>query len=49
MKPEISRVLEVMAGALMVDVAPHVMPSYRQASVFASALTDPSASMVVAP
>jgi hypothetical protein len=37
-KPEISRVLEVMAGALMADVAPHVAPSYRQASVFASAL-----------
>jgi hypothetical protein len=37
-KPEISRVLEVMAGALMLDVAPHVTPSYRQASVFASAL-----------
>ena len=29
---------EVMAGALMVDVAPHVTPPYRQASVFASAL-----------
>ena len=38
MKPEIGRVLEVMAGALMVDVAPHVTPPYRQSSVFASAL-----------
>ena len=38
MKPELGRVLEVMAGALMADVAPHVTPSYRQASVFASAL-----------
>ena len=38
MKPDVSRVLEVMAGALMVDVAPNVTPSYRQASVFANAL-----------
>ena len=38
MKPDISRVLEVLAGTLMVDVAPNVTPSYRQASVFANAL-----------
>jgi hypothetical protein len=38
MKPELSRVLEVMSVALMTDIAPHVAPSYRQASVFASAL-----------
>ena len=38
MKPDIGRVLEVCASALMVDVAPNVTPSYRQASVFASAL-----------
>jgi hypothetical protein len=37
-KPDISRVLEVLAGTLMVDVAPNVTPSYRQASVFANAL-----------
>jgi hypothetical protein len=37
-KPEIGRVLEVSAMALMVDVAPNVAPSYRQASVFASAM-----------
>ena len=38
MKPDLARVLEVSAAALMVDVAPHVAPSYRQASVFATAL-----------
>ena len=38
MKPDIGRVLEVMAGTLMVDVAPNVAPPYRQASVFANAL-----------
>ena len=38
MKPEVGRVLEVSAMALMVDVAPNVAPSYRQASVFASAM-----------
>jgi len=37
-KPDIGRVLEVMAGTLMVDVAPNVAPPYRQASVFANAL-----------
>lgn len=38
MKPDIGRVLEVMAGTLMLDVAPNVAPPYRQASVFANAL-----------
>lgn len=38
MKPEIERVLEVCAVALMGDVAPHVAPAYRQASVFGTAL-----------
>src|SRR5262249_40411729 len=37
-KPEVGRVLEVCAAAMMLDVAPHVAPSYRQSSVFASAL-----------
>jgi hypothetical protein len=37
-KPDVARVLEVMAGTLMVDVAANVTPSYRQASVFANAL-----------
>lgn len=36
MKPTIGRALEVCAGTLMVDVAPHVAPSYRQASVFSA-------------
>lgn len=38
MKPEIGRVLEVCAATLMTDVAPHVAPAYRQASVFGTAL-----------
>lgn len=38
MKPEISRVLEVCAIGLMGDVAPHVAPSYRQATVFSTAV-----------
>jgi hypothetical protein len=38
MKPEISRVLEVCAVGLMGDVAPHVAPSYRQATVFSTAV-----------
>jgi hypothetical protein len=37
-KPELSRVLEVCAAALALDVAPHVAPAYRQASVFATSL-----------
>jgi hypothetical protein len=37
-KPDVSRVLEVCASSLMLDVAPNVAPSYRQASVFATAL-----------
>jgi hypothetical protein len=37
-KPDVSRVLEVAAISLMADVAPNVTPSYRQASVFATAI-----------
>jgi hypothetical protein len=37
-KPEVGRVLEVCAMSMMIDVAPHVAPSYRQASVFANAM-----------
>ena len=38
MKPEIERVLEVCAIGLMGDVAPHVSPSYRQATVLSTAV-----------
>jgi hypothetical protein len=38
MKPEIERVLEVCAIGLMGDVAPHVAPSYRQATVLSTAV-----------
>jgi hypothetical protein len=38
MKPEITRVLEVCAIGLMGDVAPHVSPSYRQATVLSTAV-----------
>jgi hypothetical protein len=38
MKPEIARVLEVCAVGLMGDVAPHVSPSYRQATVLSTAV-----------
>jgi hypothetical protein len=37
-KPDVARVLEVSAAALMLDVAPHVVPAYRQSSVFATAM-----------
>jgi hypothetical protein len=37
-KPEIERVLEVCAIGLMGDVAPHVSPSYRQATVLSTAV-----------
>jgi len=37
-KPEIARVLEVTTQQLMLEIAPHVAPSYRQASVFATGL-----------
>jgi hypothetical protein len=35
-RPTLDRALEVCAATLMGDVAPHVAPSYRQASVLAS-------------
>jgi hypothetical protein len=37
-KPEVSRVLEVTAQALLTEIAPHVAPPYRQASVLGAAL-----------
>jgi hypothetical protein len=37
-KPDVERVLEVCAVSLMSDVAPHIAPPYRQASVFATAI-----------
>lgn len=36
MKPDLDRVLEVCAIGLMADVAPHVAPAYRQATVFST-------------
>lgn len=38
MKPEIPNVLEIIAGTLLFDVAPHVSPSYRQSSVGVTAM-----------
>ena len=38
MKPEIPKVLEILAGTLLFDVAPHVSPSYRQSSVGVTAM-----------
>jgi hypothetical protein len=38
MKPDVDRVLEVCAIALMTDVAANLAPPYRQASVFATAI-----------
>ena len=38
MKPGVDKVLEVLAGSLMIEVAPHVSPSYRQSSVGVSAI-----------
>jgi hypothetical protein len=38
MKPEIPNVLEILAGTLLFDVAPHVSPSYRQSSVGVTAM-----------
>jgi len=38
MKPEIPKVLEILAGKLLFDVAPHVSPAYRQSSVGVSAM-----------
>jgi hypothetical protein len=37
-KPEVPKVLEVLAGKLLFDVAPHVTPAYRKSSVGVSAL-----------
>ncbi len=36
MKPTVGRALEVCAAMLMGEVAPHVAPSYRQASVLSA-------------
>lgn len=38
MKPDVPNVLEILAGTLLFDVAPHVSPSYRQSSVAVSAM-----------
>jgi hypothetical protein len=37
-KPEVPKVLEVLAGKLLFDVAPNVMPAYRKSSVGVSAI-----------
>jgi hypothetical protein len=37
-KPGVDKVLEVLAGSLMIEVAPHVSPAYRQSSVGVSAI-----------
>lgn len=38
MKPEIPKVLEILAGTFLFEVAPNVSPSYRKSSVGVSAL-----------
>ena len=38
MKPEVPKLLEVLAGKLLFDVAPYVSPSYRQSSVGVTAI-----------
>ena len=38
MKPEIAKVLEVLAGKLLFEIAPNVSPAYRKSSVGVSAL-----------
>lgn len=38
MKPEVPKVLEVLAGKLLFDVAPFVTPAYRKSSIGVSAL-----------
>jgi hypothetical protein len=38
MKPEIPKLLEIVAGTLLFDVAPNVSPSYRQSSVGVTAM-----------
>jgi hypothetical protein len=37
-KPGVEKVLEVLAGSFMIEIAPHVAPSYRQSSVGVSAI-----------
>jgi len=37
-KPEPEKLLETIAGKLMVEIAPNVQPSYRQSSVLLTAL-----------
>jgi len=37
-KPEIPKVLEIVAGKLLFDVAPYVTPSYRQSSIGVTAM-----------
>ncbi len=38
MKPEVPKALEIVAGTLLFDVAPHVAPSYRPSSVGVTAM-----------
>ena len=38
MKPEIPKVLEVVAGKLIFEIAPSVTPSYRQSSIGVTAM-----------
>ena len=38
MKPEVPKVLEIVAGRLLFDVAPNVTPSYRQSSIGVTAM-----------
>ncbi len=38
MKPDVPKALEIVAGRLLFDVAPHVAPSYRQSSVGVTAM-----------
>jgi FKBP-type peptidyl-prolyl cis-trans isomerase (trigger factor) len=37
-KPGVEKVLEVLAGSLMMEIAPHVSQAYRQSSVGVSAI-----------
>jgi hypothetical protein len=38
MKPDVPKVLEILAGRFLFDIAPNVAPSYRQSSVGVSAM-----------
>jgi hypothetical protein len=38
MKPDVDKVLEILAGSLLVDVAPAVQPAYKQASLGVTAI-----------